>query len=125
MWAAIDSAGNVVGLFQREDDAARNAGDGGRHVPRPADTPRRSTWDPLAERWVPPATPEPDADREARMGYDVALDRRLIQEVTLDVVLALAEDPDFAARLRPSTRQKIALLRDAVDAVKATRPKRP
>jgi hypothetical protein len=59
------------------------------------------------------------------MGYDVALDRRLIQEVTLDVVLALAEDPDFAARLRPSTRQKIALLRDAVDAVKATRPKRP
>ena len=129
MWAAINSEGVAVGFYNRDSEADKNAGPGGRVVVLPEGTPRGSRWDAVTETWAPP---DPNAvwlrlgpDGETRSAYDEALDRRLIQEVVLDVVLALAADPDFFTRLRPSTRQKIAALRDAVDEVKAKVAPRP
>jgi len=129
-WGVLSPDGRIAAVNGREASAVLNAK--GRAV---VELPAEVAASPLHWRfgpgfaWSPEARDDPNAVRLAAMDRDgrrreayAGLDRDRLTEVTAEVVLALAEQPEVWALLRQTTKDKIGQLQADIAAVKTANP---
>jgi len=128
-WSVLGEDGRVLATYRRQESAVLNAKERA-VVEGPPEGGQAKDWR-FGEGFTWNYDPLPDAraerlaakDRDGRRkdGY-ARIDRDMMIEVAVDLALDLAEQPDVAARLRPTTIAKAAQLKAMLAAVKTQHP---